>query len=252
MTRIRLKRFSGKDVSLEEALSQIESHYPAIIASLDRAPRSAEQNALILSLVATQFARYPFNRAWIGEEAALIYEALSSALREADPCITVDEVDAEIEHYAKLNIIKPHVNHEHRNVAIAGTAFLILKAYEDSASCNLTILRASDGSFITGDSPIFVYDRYKLAETSNSEATCTCFFPETEITVPITSRHAALLTIAGTRELLDVGKDVVSIVNARTVRSSAREVYCPPDYSAALSSINMSQWWWRRPILVTL
>jgi hypothetical protein len=247
-----LETVSGKDISLELALSRIESHYPAIVASLDRAPRSGEENALILSLVTTQFARDPYYRAWIGEEVALIYEALAFALRDDDQHITADEVEAELEHYAKGNIVKPHVNHEYRNVAIAGTAFLILMAYEDFASCNLTILRAPVGSFITGDSPIFLYDRYELAERRESLAISAGFLPETEITVPITSRHAALLTTASTKDLVDVGKDVVSIVNARTVRSSARDVYCPPNYSPELLSIDMSQWWWRRPILTTL
>lgn len=59
--------------SLEPVLSRIENFYPRIINSPDKASRSAEEEAYLLTLVTTQMARDPYGRAWIGDEAAIIF-----------------------------------------------------------------------------------------------------------------------------------------------------------------------------------
>lgn len=232
---------AGRDYSLESTLSKVEGFCPRIVESLDHSPRTSEEDAFILALVTTQMARDPFHRAWVGEEVARTYDALRVALREENPSISDADIQAETEHYAKVNLVKSHIGHGHRNIAIAAT-FTLLQAYYDSLQpYELTILRAPERSFILAGSPLSIYDRYALAGTQET-STDYSFHAETEIVFPITSRHAALITAGKLRPLIDVTPDIVAIVNARTVRAAAREIYCHPDYSQALMRTNLSIW----------
>jgi hypothetical protein len=238
----------GLDYSLERVLSKIENHYPRIIASLDSTVRTRDEDAWILSLITTQMARDPFNRAWIGEEAAQIYESLRCALREENTSISDDEIEDEWEYYAKGNLVKPHVGVAPANIAKAGTAWLIQAYYASLQPYCLAILRAkATKSFITADSPLSLYDRYALAGTSELTRD-TSFHDETELVFPITSRHAALITLNQLKPLFDVSDDIVVVVNARTVRAAAAEIYCHPLYAADRLKRDLSMWWWRRAL----
>ena len=112
-------------------------------------------------------ARDPFHRAWIGEEAALIYEALRAALLADNPHISEDAIQDELNYYAKSNVVRPHIDIDSRNVAIAGTIWLIQAIYESFRPYCLTILRSPTPGFITADSPASIFDRYELAGTAH-------------------------------------------------------------------------------------
>ena len=99
-------------------------------------------------------ARDPFHRAWVSEDVALIYESLRSALVEHDPGIAENEIFEETEHYAKQNVVKPHIGAAHANVAIAATPLLIQEYYSSFQPYSLSILRAPPCNFITADSPL--------------------------------------------------------------------------------------------------
>jgi hypothetical protein len=248
-----LRTDGGLDFDLEELLSKAENEFPNVIECLDLASRTEEQDRAIFGLIAVQFARDPYHRAWLGEEVDVIRAALVTALREDNPSISDDEIAGEFEHYGKRHIVKSHLIPDAENVAIAGTPFLMGRVFEDMQTLNLTVLRSAGPMFITCDSPVALFDRYEIAERRDAEAERAGFLPETEITHPITSRHAALVTSRATPSaLINVGADVVAIVNARTVRTAAREVYCNPKYPLQSLEIDLSRWWWRRPILDTL
>jgi Protein of unknown function (DUF4238) len=246
-----LKLSSGLDYSLEEALSKIENFYPAIIASLDRVARTPEEDAFVLTLVTTQMARDPFYRGWLREDVEAIYEALRVALLEDDPKLKDMEIAQEWEHYAKGNIVKPYVEADPKNVEIAGTLSLIRLYYESLQPYSLSILRAKLGSFITADSPLSLYDGYVLAGTETTTHDMSVS-EETEILFPITSQHAALITRDALKPLFDVENDIVAIVNARTVRTAAVEIYCHPHYDTRLLARDLGMWWWRRPLQADL
>jgi hypothetical protein len=81
-----LQTDGGRDYSLETVLSKIEGHFPRIVALLDQATRTPEEDSWVLSLVVTQAARDPYLRlGFIGEEVENIFAALRYALRDADP-----------------------------------------------------------------------------------------------------------------------------------------------------------------------
>lgn len=248
-----LRTDCGLDFDLEELLSKAENEFPSVIECLDLPTRAEEHDRAILGLVAVQFARDPYHRAWLGDEVNVIRAALAAALKDDNPSISDDDVAQEFEHYGKRHIVKSHLIPDAENVAVAGTPFLMGRVFEDLQTLNLTILRSTGPMFITCDSPVALLDRYALAEGHDAEAECAGFLPETEITHPVTSRHAVLLTsqpVPGA--LIDVSGDVVAIVNARTVRAAAREVYCSPVYPTDALKTALSRWWWRRAILDTL
>ena len=248
-----LQTDAGRDFELEILLSKAENQFPDVIASLDLPHRTKDQDRAILGLVAIQFARDPHHRAWIREEVESIRVALAAALRDENPGVTHEEIAEEFEYYGKRDIVQSHVILDAENVAIAGTAFLLQRAFEQIDGLNLAVLRAGAPGFITCDSPVFLFDRYVLADRMDDEALAAPVPPETEITMPITSRHLALVTakpLSGV--LIDVSADVVAIANARTARSAVNEVYCNPGYPMAKLQTDRSEWWWRRAILDTL
>jgi hypothetical protein len=243
-----LRVSSGLDFSLEEALSKVESYYPQIISSLDNTIRKPAEDAFILALISTQMARDPFQRAWIGEDVASIYSSLRAALLENNPAISAAEIEEEIRHYAKANVVKPHIGTSPSNVAIAGTIWLIQAIYASLQPYWITILRAPASSFITADSPTSLFDRYELAGTAELTKD-QAFHEETELVFPITSQHVALITRDKLKPLLDVSSDIVAIVNARTVRFAAQHIYCHPAYPKPEMQVNLSTWWWRRSLI---
>jgi hypothetical protein len=239
------------DYALELLLSRVENEYPGIIASLDNATRSDHESDLIRALVTTQMARDPFYRGWISEDVQEIQDALRIALLEDSPGMTEGEIQAEWEHYARANIVQADVGADPANIAVAYTPWL-MQAYFGSVQMHgLSILRAPPCSFITADSPLYLYDRYRLAGIE-APASDTSFLEEAEFTFPITARHAALITPKQFRELVDVPEDVAAVVNARTVRSAAREIYCHPQYAADKLKRDLGMWWWRRALQPSL
>ena len=243
---------AGRDTELEKMLAQIEGHFPAIIERLDNDGRTDDDDRHIVALVAVQFARDPFNRAWVGETADLIYEALRFAISEAYPDASSEYLQSELDHYGRNHIVMSHLEPHSENVAKAGTPYLIRKVFEELSTLKVTVLHAPSGGFFTADSPVSLFDRYALAGRSDEEALWCGFQPETEIVLPVTSSRAVLLTTTCNERDIRANRSVIAIVNARTARAAARNVYCHPDYPPQMLKIDMSTWWWSRPITSTL
>jgi hypothetical protein len=136
-----------------------------------------------------------------------------------------EEVEEELDFYGRRDLVKPHVKPSAKNIAIAATPFLIQKMYEDLAPYRLTVVRSAHRKFIIADSPVSVFPQYV---DPKEEA---YFSADTEFVFPVTSMHAVVITAElGRPQFVEVGHDVVAIVNARTARAAAQEVYCAPDY----------------------
>lgn len=247
-----LHTVNGLDFSVEKMLGRIEDYYPDIIARLGNDPRSPEDDNWIRALVAVQMGRDPFYRAWLSEEVARIKAALWMALLDADPTVDEHEIEAEFDFYARRNIVKSHIDPHPENVAIAATSYLIQKYYESLNYLHLTIFSAPSSSFITADSPLFLYDRYTLAGRSDDEALRAGILPETEITLPLTARYAALLSARRTPALILADRTQIAIINARTVRSGKEFVYMNPSYPDEVLRMDLGAWWWREALGRTL
>jgi hypothetical protein len=236
---------TGPDNSLERLLSQVEGHFPEAVSLLDLPFRTPEQDALVLSLVATQAARDPWTRmGFFGGEIEPIYEALRYALRDHDPDIMEAELDAEVEHYGRTQIVKPHLSPTPKNVAVAGTAWLITKMYEDLAPYRLTVISSPRCSFITADSPVSIFPE---SVTERDEA---AFLPDTEFVLPVTPTHAVLITTEyALPQRVDADLSVEAVINARTAKAALREVYCAPGYPDDALARHFSGWWASMPLL---
>lgn len=236
---------TGRDNSLERMLSRVEGHFPQVLALLDLPSRTPEEDALVLSLVATQAARDPWTRTgfFVGEIGP-IYEALRHALRDHDPDITDAELNAEVQHYGRTNIVKPHLSPTPQNVAVAGTAWLITKMYEDLAPYRLTVVSSHRRRFITADSPVSIFPE---SVADRDEA---AFLPDTEFVLPVTPSHAVLITAE--HELpqrVDAELSSEAVINARTAKAALREVYCAPGYADDALARHLNGWWASMPLL---
>lgn len=239
----------GKDFVLEALLSQIEANYPAIVSSLSKRVRTNEEDGLVLALVATQIGRDPaIRRGFIEDEVATIYEALENALRERNPEISDDAIIEELDFYGRHHIVKSHIKPVAYNVAIAGTTFLIRKFFEDFAARQLTVLKATDGQFITADSAVSIFPDYDESVYASEEA----FMRGTEVLLPITPQYAALITSNLPQETIAVGRDIVAIVNARTARTGGRHVYAHPSYPPEKLRMDLTGWWAPRSLVGSL
>lgn len=239
---------TGRDYSLERLLSQIEGHFPGALELLDLPQRTPEQDALVLSLVATQAARDPNTRTgFFGGEIAPIYAALSHALREHDPAITEAELDAEVDHYGRTHVVKPHLAPTPENVAVAGTAWLITKMYEDLAPYRLTVIHSPRSAYITADSPVSLFPESVLERDEAS------FLPDTEFVLPVTPAHAVLITAQhALAQRIDADLSIEAVINARTVKTALREVYCAPGYPQEALEQHFDGWWRSMPLLRVL
>jgi hypothetical protein len=235
----------GRDYKLEHLLSKIEGHFPAAIAVLDLLKRTPEEDALVLSLVVTQAARDPWTRdAFFRGEIEPIYEALRHALRVDAANLTDVEIEAEVHHYGRTHIVKANLSPTPENVAKAGTAWLITKMYEDLVPYRLTVLHSPRSGFITADSPVSIFPE---SVHERDEAT---FLPDTEFVLPLTPRHAVLITAKHTLpQRVDAARDVEAVVNARAARTAVREVICAPDYPAESLRQHLGGWWAPMPLL---
>jgi hypothetical protein len=215
---------AGRDNSLERLLSQIEGHFPEVLSLLDLPCRTPEQDALVLSLVVTQAARDPYTRTgFFSGEIEPVYEALRHALREDDPDVTEAWLDAEVDNYGRSHVVKPPVSPTPENVAVAGTAWLIKNMYEDLAPYRLTVIYSARSSFITADSPVSIFP---ASVHERDEAT---FLPDTEFVLPVTPRHAILITaLHAFPQRLNADLSTEAVINARTAKAAVREVYRAP------------------------
>jgi hypothetical protein len=235
----------GRDYELERLLSKIEGHFPAAIAALDLLERTPEEDALVLSLVVTQAARDPWTRdGFFRGEIEPVYDALRHALRADAANLTDLEIEAEVDHYGRTHIVKSHLSPSPENVAKAGTAWLITKMYEDLAPYRLTVLHSARSGFITADSPVSIFPE---SVHERDEAT---FLPETEFVLPVTPRHAVLITAHhALPQKVEAAPDVEAVVNARTTKAAVREVYCAPGYPDESLRQHLGGWWVSMPLL---
>lgn len=236
---------TGRDNSLERLLAHIEDHFPAALSLLDLPQRTPEQDALVLSLVVTQAARDPNTRAgFFGGEIEPIYAALRHALREHDPSITETELNAEIDHYGRTHVVKSHLSPTPENVAVAGTAWLIMKMYEDLAPYRLTVVRSPRSAYITADSPVSIFPGSVLEHDEAS------FLPDTEFLLPVTPKHAVLITAQhAVPQRVDADLSIEAVINARTAKAALREVYCAPDYELSSVATALDGWWASMPLI---
>ena len=236
-----LERDDGRHYGIEQALSTIEGHYPAIVGLLDKATRSDEEDALIRALVVTQAARDPFTRSGlIATEVQNIYDAIEHALREDRPNISETEMRAELDFYGRHSVVLPNVDPSPENAAIAGTAFLIGKMYDDLKDYGISVLRSHRMDIITADSAATVFPRKVLDEA--------LFNSETEFVLPVTPRHAVIVTEKRRAQLIEVSSDVVCIINSRTALDAAREIYSHPEQAIEKLQMYFSGWWASFPL----
>ena len=234
----------GRDFSLEELLAKVEGYFPEVFRLLDVRARTSEETSLILSLVATQVARDPWNRNGVFGEVAVTYDALAYALREENAGISQEESDGEIEHYGRSYIVASHVSPAPENIAVAGTPWLIGKLYDELAPYRLTVLHSKNAAFFTADSPVSVHP------ARPEDRDVFAFLPDTEFLLPVTPRHAVLITAAyELPEWLNADRDVELIVNARTAKATFREIYCPPSSDLSEVKLHMDAWWSSMPLL---
>ncbi|MEA2689189.1 MAG: hypothetical protein QOD51_1796 [Candidatus Eremiobacteraeota bacterium] len=116
--------------------------------------------------------------------------------------------------------------------------------YEDLAPYRLTVIRSHRSSFITADSPVSIFPE-NVRE--RDEAT---FLPDTEFVLPITPRHAVLVTaLHALPQLVHADLSIEAIVNARTAKAALREIYCAPTYPEEALAQHLNGWWASMPLL---
>lgn len=236
---------TGRDYSLERLLSKIEGHFPDALKLLDLPQRTPEQDALVLSLVATQAGRDPNIRTgFFDSEIVPISAALRHALREHDPAITEAQLEAEIDHYGRNHVVKPHVSPTPANVAVARDHLAHSQDVRGPRSVPL------DGSPFGA---VLLHhggqSGFGLPESVHEHDEAT-FRPDTEFLIPVTPAHAVLITARhALPQRVDADLSIEAVINARTARAALREVYSRPDYPLETLTQHFEGWWASLPLL---
>lgn len=105
-------------------------------------------------------------------------------------------------------------------------------------------MHSTRSRFITADSPVSVFPE-NIGEQDDA-----VFLPDTEFLLPVTPRHTVLITRHDALpQSAEADRTIEAVVNARTAKSAAREVYCTPNYPADLLQQHLEGWWATMPLL---
>jgi hypothetical protein len=206
---------AGPDFSLEQALGSLDAKFPAVFPLLDLARRTAADEDMVRGLIAVQMARDPYLRAWIAEAVRQYFSEVKTALKEREPNLGPVEIERRIEEHARMHVVAKHVVASPENIAVAATGAYIQKMYEATAGCYVTILRSEYLRFILADSPSSLYDHYEYNNIPHEQRSSMTFEDDSELLLPITARHTALISTTSERQLVDVSTDVARIINAK-------------------------------------
>lgn len=251
-----VKTRGGLDMGIEKrVLGFVEQLFAPVIDKLESGkPLTQNDWGAIGVMIAAQAARDGQGRTFLDSTVRQLMGDEEQRLRAANPMIGADDLRRKLDRFGRSTIVKPHILPEPGNVSVAGLGVLISKIYQEVVlPLKGLLLRSTGRDFIISDSPVYTFepvDLFGQARMPDDDVAR----ETTEITMPLTRRHAVLLTRDSLLDEVDVGNDVVAIVNNRTVRSRfCTEAYAYPDPSTIdLVVGDFVHEWWRVPLIPIL